>query len=389
MESQLQDFGSPLYEQRRRHAKPFACRRPAMQAGVGISCCASWGCKARAQAASPPLLLVVPPLLCLRVCHVQLIILPQSRATSWSAASAGHPRRRLPGVAAVRQHCILLLPASLPGVAPPLHRRLRSSPPLLVHCCTAPSLHPRHPQPPWSRYSLSSSPPSLILLFLGSSLSIYRLCSSRVSLRALIQSPIRSLFGGIVLSFIPRLAVLDWCNDLKYENLILNILGITLIIVLCMILDLIQELSERSDGCGYVFIGANSERISVLQVAKVVQVAPIRVYEVATFYSMVNRTKVGKYHLLVCGTTPCMIRGSREIEEALLKHLGVKRNEVTKDGLFSVGEMECMARAGIEEVHFLSFNPTDKKTALTSSQPGGNSAHEHGEQQESLCLHLY
>ncbi|KAL2540636.1 NADH dehydrogenase [ubiquinone] flavoprotein 2 [Abeliophyllum distichum] len=57
---------------------------------------------------------------------------------------------------------------------------------------------------------------------------------------------------------------------------------------------------------------------------------------------MFNRTKVGKYHLLVCGTTPCMIRGSREIEDALLEHLGVKRNEVTKDGLFSVGEMECM-----------------------------------------------
>ncbi|CAI0385680.1 unnamed protein product [Linum tenue] len=77
-------------------------------------------------------------------------------------------------------------------------------------------------------------------------------------------------------------------------------------------------------------------------VAKVIEVAPIRVYEVATFYSMFNRTPVGKYHLLVCGTTPCMIRGSREIEDALLKHLGVKRNEVTKDGLFSVGEMECM-----------------------------------------------
>ncbi|KAK3407231.1 hypothetical protein EUGRSUZ_K03315 [Eucalyptus grandis] len=78
------------------------------------------------------------------------------------------------------------------------------------------------------------------------------------------------------------------------------------------------------------------------KVAKVIEVAPIRVFEVATFYSMFNRTKVGKYHLLVCGTTPCMIRGSREIESALLKHLGVKRNEVTKDGLFSVGEMECM-----------------------------------------------
>ncbi|CAI0402866.1 unnamed protein product [Linum tenue] len=78
------------------------------------------------------------------------------------------------------------------------------------------------------------------------------------------------------------------------------------------------------------------------KVAKVIGVAPIRVYEVATFYSMFNRTPVGKYHLLVCGTTPCMIRGSRDIEDALLKHLGVKRNEVTKDGLFSVGEMECM-----------------------------------------------
>ncbi|TYI94050.1 hypothetical protein E1A91_D02G176400v1 [Gossypium mustelinum] len=45
---------------------------------------------------------------------------------------------------------------------------------------------------------------------------------------------------------------------------------------------------------------------------------------------------------LVCGTTPYMICGSGEIEGALLKYLGVKRNEVTKDGLFSVGEMECM-----------------------------------------------
>ncbi|KAF3536504.1 hypothetical protein F2Q69_00021521 [Brassica cretica] len=51
---------------------------------------------------------------------------------------------------------------------------------------------------------------------------------------------------------------------------------------------------------------------------------------------------VGKYHLLVCGTTPCMIRGSRDIESVLLDHLGVKRGEVTKDGFFSVGEMECM-----------------------------------------------
>ncbi|XP_076935445.1 NADH dehydrogenase [ubiquinone] flavoprotein 2, mitochondrial-like [Bidens hawaiensis] len=82
----------------------------------------------------------------------------------------------------------------------------------------------------------------------------------------------------------------------------------------------------------------------MLKVAKVIEVAPIRVYEVATFYSMFNRAKVGKYHLLVCGTTPCMIHGSRDIEAALLDHQGVKRNEVTKDGLFSVGELERMGR---------------------------------------------
>lgn len=95
------------------------------------------------------------------------------------------------------------------------------------------------------------------------------------------------------------------------------------------------DLAQQQHG-GWLTVSAMNE------VARIIEVAPIRVFEVATFYSMFNRAKVGKYHLLVCGTTPCMIRGSREIEDALLKHLGVKRNEVTKDGLFSVGEMECM-----------------------------------------------
>ncbi|KAJ7565102.1 hypothetical protein O6H91_02G048100 [Diphasiastrum complanatum] len=82
--------------------------------------------------------------------------------------------------------------------------------------------------------------------------------------------------------------------------------------------------------------------LPVAAMNKILGVPNIRVYEVATFYSMFNRQKVGKYHLLVCGTTPCMLRGARDIEKALLEHLKVKRNEVTKDGLFSVGEMECM-----------------------------------------------
>lgn len=45
------------------------------------------------------------------------------------------------------------------------------------------------------------------------------------------------------------------------------------------------------------------------KIAKIVEVNPMQVYEVATFYTMFNRTKVGKYHLQVCGTTPCMVKG--------------------------------------------------------------------------------
>ena len=48
------------------------------------------------------------------------------------------------------------------------------------------------------------------------------------------------------------------------------------------------------------------------KVAKVLEMEPMQVYEVASFYSMFNRSRVGKYHIQFCGTTPCMIRGARE-----------------------------------------------------------------------------
>ncbi|CAI5486853.1 unnamed protein product [Closterium sp. Naga37s-1] len=97
----------------------------------------------------------------------------------------------------------------------------------------------------------------------------------------------------------------------------------------------ILEIVQQQNG-GWLTVAAMNK------VANLLGMPYIRVYEVATFYTMFNRQPVGKYHLLVCGTTPCMLRGARDIEAALLKHLGVERNELTKDGLFSVGEMECM-----------------------------------------------
>lgn len=78
------------------------------------------------------------------------------------------------------------------------------------------------------------------------------------------------------------------------------------------------------------------------RVANILEMAPIRVYEVATFYTMFNRSRVGKYHVMVCGTTPCMLCGSRAIEKALKDHLGVGIGDTTEDGMFTLGEMECL-----------------------------------------------
>mmetsp|Transcript_4986 Transcript_4986/g.14915 ORF Transcript_4986/g.14915 Transcript_4986/m.14915 type:complete len:181 (-) Transcript_4986:727-1269(-) len=79
------------------------------------------------------------------------------------------------------------------------------------------------------------------------------------------------------------------------------------------------------------------------KVAEILETPAIRVYEVATFYTMFNRSKMGKYHLMVCGTTPCMVRGAVKIKDALCEHLGLKDyGESTADGMFTLSEMECM-----------------------------------------------
>lgn len=78
------------------------------------------------------------------------------------------------------------------------------------------------------------------------------------------------------------------------------------------------------------------------RIAKILEMPPIRVYEVATFYTMFNRTKIGKYHVMICGTTPCRLQGAQKIEEAVTKHLGIQIGQTTSDGWFTLGEMECM-----------------------------------------------
>ncbi|HEY9547971.1 MAG TPA: NADH-quinone oxidoreductase subunit NuoE [Kiloniellaceae bacterium] len=77
-------------------------------------------------------------------------------------------------------------------------------------------------------------------------------------------------------------------------------------------------------------------------VAQYLGIAPIRVFEVASFYSMFNMKPVGKHFIQVCRTTPCWLRGSDGITEACKKKLGVGLREVSADGLFSVVEVECL-----------------------------------------------
>ena len=78
------------------------------------------------------------------------------------------------------------------------------------------------------------------------------------------------------------------------------------------------------------------------KVANVCGVPAVRVYEVASFYTMFNRERVGKYFIQLCGTTPCMVNGSEEIKAAICKHLNIADGETTADGLFTLKEVECL-----------------------------------------------
>jgi NADH-quinone oxidoreductase E subunit len=78
------------------------------------------------------------------------------------------------------------------------------------------------------------------------------------------------------------------------------------------------------------------------KIAEILDIAEIRVYEVATFYSMYNLKPVGKYLLQVCGTTPCMLRGSEDLIKLCKDIFGIGLNETSKDEYFTLKEVECL-----------------------------------------------
>jgi NADH-quinone oxidoreductase subunit E len=81
-------------------------------------------------------------------------------------------------------------------------------------------------------------------------------------------------------------------------------------------------------------------------VAELLNLKPIEVYEVATFYSMYNLKPVGKYLFEVCHTGPCMISGSDNIVDYIKSKLGIGVGETTADGMFTLKTVECLGACG-------------------------------------------
>ena len=103
------------------------------------------------------------------------------------------------------------------------------------------------------------------------------------------------------------------------------------------LLDLAQRQMKRHMDSAWV------PRVAMDVIAERLEMAPIRVYEVATFYLMFNMKPVGKWHLQCCTTTPCWLRGSDDMVAAAREFTGIKHfGETSADGLFTMTEVECV-----------------------------------------------
>jgi NADH-quinone oxidoreductase subunit E len=91
-------------------------------------------------------------------------------------------------------------------------------------------------------------------------------------------------------------------------------------------------------------------------VATLLQLEPIEVYEVATFYSMYNLKPVGRYMFEVCQTGPCMLNGSDDIIKYIHDKLGIKPGETTADGMFTLKTVECLGACGYAPMMQLGKN---------------------------------
>lgn len=120
------------------------------------------------------------------------------------------------------------------------------------------------------------------------------------------------------------------------------------------------DLAQRQNG-GWLSMPA------LEAVANVLGVGVLKVWEVASFYTMFHLNPVGKYHVQVCGTTPCMLRGAESVKAACHAYLGVGDKAITLDGLFSMEEVECLGacvNAPVVQINDALFEDLDEVSMM-------------------------
>lgn len=139
------------------------------------------------------------------------------------------------------------------------------------------------------------------------------------------------------------------------------------------LLDIAQRQMARTTGTAWV------PQAAMDVIAQRLGVAPIRVYENATFYTMFNTKPVGKYHLQVCTTTPCWLRGSDEIVKACKAASGVAAfGQTSEDGLFTMTEVECLGACvnapilQINDDYYEDLDAAHTEALLTGLKQGGD-----------------
>ncbi|MGE5545278.1 MAG: NADH-quinone oxidoreductase subunit NuoE [Solirubrobacterales bacterium] len=128
------------------------------------------------------------------------------------------------------------------------------------------------------------------------------------------------------------------------------------------------DLAQRQEGW--------VSRAAMEAIGEMLDMAPIRVEEVATFYTMYNRQPVGKHHVQVCTNICCLLRGSDGIAASVKETLGVNWGETTADGQFTLAEVECLGACvnapmmQINDDYYEDLTPETAKAVLEALKRG-------------------
>lgn len=113
-------------------------------------------------------------------------------------------------------------------------------------------------------------------------------------------------------------------------------------------------------------------------ISRMLEMPYIRVMEVATFFTMVNLKPVGKFHVQLCGTTPCMLRGAEALMQAVKDKFGIGHGQTTDDGMFTLTEVECLGACcnapmvQINDDYFEDLTPETLVSVMETLAGGGS-----------------